>query len=363
MKILHLTGARLTKRSGITGVLANLPSEQNKIAGVESRVFVVNNFCEDKTIKIIEEVSLDELEEKLNGYKPDIVIIHDFYVPYYHKVSHILRKNKYPYLLEPHGAFGRTAMKKSRIKKFVANNTLFRKTIKKASGFVFTTKRESEDSVYRNKNEIMIENGVKKEIITNSLNFEKKNFDNPVFYFMGRFRIFHKGIDILFDALDIIDSQNISINFNVYGTSTDQEIEYVNGRVAALKNINIKNCGPVYGDTRDIELNNCNILVLTSRYEGSPLAVLDAFSYGNAVVATPGTNVSKEIVDNNLGWETELDPKAIAETILKALDDYKKHGKEYTSRTLNYVLENYTWEKIAERSVIEYEKILNNGEK
>ena len=363
MVILHVTGARLTKRSGITGVLDNLPTEQNKIDGVKSYVFVINNYCEDKSIKGIEEVNLDNFDDRLKNINPDLVIIHDFYVPFYGKLTRIIRKNKIKYLLEPHGAFGRSAMKKSRLKKIVANHTIFRNTIKKATGFIFTTDREAEDSVYHSKNDVIIQNGVNKEIAINSLNHKKENIDNPVFYFMGRFRIYHKGIDILFDALDIIDRSNVNINFNVYGTSTDKEIEYVNSRISALKNINIKYCGAVYGSERDVELNNCNILVLTSRYEGSPLAVLDAFSYGNAVVASQGTNVSKEIVDNNLGWETNLDPQVIADTILKALEDYKKHGEEYINRTLNYVLENYTWEKMASVSIKTYEKIIKSGEK
>lgn len=364
MKILHLTGSMLSKRSGITGVLLNLPLEQNKIAGVESRVVIVDNVLEGEYPDYIKSISIKELADFLDNYHPDLIIIHDFYVPNYRKISRIIRKKHIPYFLEPHGAFGRFAMKKSHFKKVLANNTYFRELIKKASGIVFTTKREREDSVYHNKVETIIENGIQKSIVENSIKNANKNYNDPVFYFMGRFKIFHKGLDYMLDALDILNKGNVKINFNIYGTSEPNEIEYVETRVKALTNINVKCCGTVYGPARDDVLNNQNnILVLTSRYEGSPLAVLDALSYGNPAVVTPGTNVSKQVVDNQLGWETPLEAQAIADTILIALEDYLKNGLEYVKRTREFVLNNFTWEKMGQKSIEEYKKLLKQLEK
>lgn len=363
MRILHITGSSLVKRSGITGVLTFLPLEQNKIHNVESQVILVDGTFEGTKPNHITCISVDELENNIIVYHPDIIILHDFYTPCYRKVSRIIRKCGIPYFLEPHGAFGQRAMKKSHIKKLLANAFFFRSTIKKASGFIFTTPQEAKSSVYHNKVETIIPNGVQKDTIINSIKCAKKEFDDPVFYFMGRFRIFHKGLDYLFDALDILNKKNKRINIRIYGTSTEQEVAYVESRISTLTNLNVKYCGVVFDKERDDHLNNqCNILVLTSRYEGSPLAVLDAFSYGNPVLVTPGTNVSREVVDNNLGWETPLNPNDIANSLLLAAKDYKMHGKEYVDNTHKYVLDNFTWEKVAEYSINEYKKLLERVE-
>ena len=50
-----------------------------------------------------------------------------------------------------------------------------------------------------------------------------------------------------------------------------------------------KTVGELYEEKKEEFLNGCRIMVLTSRYEGFPMTVLEALSHGNPCIVTPGT--------------------------------------------------------------------------
>ena len=352
MKILHITAmAPLSPNSGIPAVLKELTDAQNKISDVESIVLSLKG-----DVKSIGSPSFFYLGEEpilsfLDNYKPDVAIIHSFFHPEYIAASKALINRKVPFYIEPHGSFGHQAMKKSKIKKIIANSTVFRDQIRKSKGYIFTNKAELEDSVYRTPNDLVIPNGVLPTVINCSRMKTEKSYYDPVFYYLGRFDIHHKGLDYLLDALEIIDKEGYQFTVNLYGTGTDEQISYVNDKIKQFKNLNISNCGTIYGDDKKNALEASNILLLTSRYEGSPMTVLDGLSYGNPCLVTPGTNVSEEVVDNSIGWSTELDSRIIAKSILEARKMYIEDGKGYFKRSKEYVLENYSWDRIANYSI------------
>ena len=182
--------------------------------------------------------------------------------------------------------------------------------------------------------------------------------ENPIFYFLGRFDINHKGLDYLFDSLDLLEKQGVSLKFEIFGTGTAEQIKYVNKRILKYRHLDVQNKGTIYGQKKKEALEKCNILILTSRYEGSPMTVLDGLSYGNPCIVTPGTNVADEVELNNIGWKTELDSSKIAECILKADQEYKATAHKMYERCKKYVEDNYSWDTIAAKSIELYGWIL-----
>ena len=133
---------------------------------------------------------------------------------------------------------------------------------------------------------------------------------------------------------------------------------YVHGRIDKIKHLKVEDKGTIYDEEKVKALRKANILLLTSRYEGSPMTILDALSYGNPCLVTPGTNVADEIERNNLGWKTELNAETIANCMLKAREDYKKNYASYYDNCRHYVLDNYLWDKIAQQSVEIYKEFI-----
>lgn len=356
MKILHITANHLKPTSGIVVVLKNLTEAQNQIDGVESIVLSINAKVDDINSSYFYYLGSDNIHSFIKEHKSDIAIIHSFFHFEYIEAVHVLVKEGIPFYIEPHGSFGHEAMKKSRLKKIIANRTVFRQQIKGSKGYIFTNKSELEDSIYRTNNDIVIPNGVLPSVIHESKMKTDDSLRNPTFYFLGRFDIYNKGLDYLLDALDLLEKEGYTFKVNLYGTGTDEQIEYVDSRIKNYKNMKVTNCGTIYGDEKRKALESCNILLLTSRYEGSPMAVLDGFSYGNPCVVTPGTNVSEEASENEIGWQVELDSKEISNAIIQAHKMYVQDGQGYFHRCRRYVLEHYSWDTIANYSV---EKLRN----
>ena len=356
MKILHVTTIGFqshNKNSGVPAVLKPLSDAQNIISNVESRVLSIR-YNEDEYFDTLRGKSMNDY---LADYTPDIVVFHTFYYKEYIIFSRLLRRMKIPYVIEPHGSFGEQAMKKSCVKKWVANHTFFRSFLKGAKAFIYTNEGEKQTSIFQGGKSIVIPNGVVATDVQSTSN-KGPGIEKPILYFLGRFSIHHKGIDYLLSALDILDKQKEKVVFYFYGVGSEEETNYINERIGNFHNVEAVIKGPIFGIDKKKALEEANILVLTSRYEGSPMTIFDALSYGNPCVVTPGTNVADELDANKVGWKTKLEPEEIAKTILRAREEYLLNPNMYIHKCKSYVLENYAWDKIASMSIIEYEKII-----
>lgn len=352
MKLLHITATHLDTAGGVPVVLKNLVEEQNKINDFSARVLSLTakvNNMESEYFDILGDCTFKQyIEAKI----PDVVILHSFFYIAYCPVVSTLVDMKIPYYIEPHGSFGKVAMKKSRLKKIVANNTVFRKQLKYASGYVFLNQTEMKDSIYRTNNDFIIPNGINREHIR-SANSETKD---DILYFIGRYDINHKGLDFLISALKILDGRGQEFTIKFWGSGNEDAVRYLKEEVAELKNLKVEIGEPIFSDEKDKVLEKCGPMLLTSRYEGFPMTVLEAWAYGNPCIVTPGTNVMHEIVDNELGWGVELNAEAIADGIERAVKEYNDKKQLYISKCKEYVENKYTWSCIARDSYLELQK-------
>ena len=360
MKILHITATHLNPTGGVPVVLKELIAAQNRIDGVTSRILSINAPVDKIQSSYFDYLGNGKIADYLIGNKPDITFIHSFFHPEYAKVAFMMKRMKVPFVIEPHGSFGKMAMSKSHLKKTIANNTLFRTLIHGANAFVFTNEAEKKDSIYKAPLNFVIPNGVVLSEVQSSSDKDAATFNDPIFYYLGRYDIHHKGLDYLFSALDILEENREKINIIFFGTGTKDQISYVRDHVAKYKTINVREAGTILGEEKTKALEEANILVLTSRYEGSPMTILDAFTYGNPCLVTPGTNVADEVQNNNIGWKAELDANSIAKCLIRAREEYSKNGYSYYVRTKQYAIENYSWDKIAVESLKAIETILQS---
>lgn len=352
--------APLSPNSGIPAVLKQLSDSQNSIGGVESKVLSLKGEVDRIDSPHFVYLGSEPFATFLESYRPDIAIIHSFFHVEYVQVVRDLVKNNIPFFVEPHGSFGHQAMKKSRVKKTIANATIFRQQIKASVGYIFTNYAEQADSVYRTEHDLVIPNGVLPSVVNSSKGKNEETIGNPIIYFLGRYDINHKGLDYLFGALDLLEKRQANIKVRLYGTGSEEQLQYVNERIKNYKKMDVSNCGTIYGEDKKKALEACNILILTSRYEGSPMTILDGFSYGNPCIVTPGTNVAEEVNAHRLGWVTKLEVDEIAECIEKAIQEYRDNALKYYNNCKQYVMDNYTWDKVAQCSVDEISAFLKD---
>lgn len=103
-------------------------------------------------------------------------------------------------------------------------------------------------------------------------------------------------------------------------------------------------------------LSDADLFCLTSRFEGHPIAVLEALSYGLPCLLTPGTNMAREVSVGKAGWEVAESAVGVAEGLHIACRDL---ASQLDLRKSAYRLsKEYLWSKVAQEILIEYQKII-----
>lgn len=354
MNIIHVC-ASTDRPDGIKTVLKKLSFNQ-RLHGNEVRVFSINPGEND--FKYISSISFFNTE--LNSDKPDIVIFHSIYYVSYIPLILILWLKKIPYAIELHGALSKENYRVSHTKKIIANAIFYKFFIKKAKCIIYLNKREYENSIVKtiNPNFVIIPNGC--DPVKNIIRPKTKNLNHPVqIMYLGRIERVHKGLDILLDAIELISTSDLSskVYFTFWGDGSKSELSWFRERLARINNI-AEFRGPVHGEQKELAFKCSDVFILTSRYEGMPMAVLEALSFGLPCILTLETNLGEEVISENAGWMTEGDPAHISEVIARAVSDYHN---DYSALECNAVsLSNkYNWSKIALMSITEYQKMVN----
>lgn len=119
----------------------------------------------------------------------------------------------------------------------------------------------------------------------------------------------------------------------------------------------VKQYGPVIGKDKEAILLNSDIFIQTSRFEGMPLGILEALSYGLPCLVTKGTTLGDEVKEKQAGWCAENNSESISDSILTAInskDLYETLGKN-AKLLVEY---KYEWDSIAESTINTYRKLL-----
>ena len=250
-----------------------------------------------------------------------------------------------------HGSLSKQNMQESTIKKKIANYLIFNRIIRGATSLIYLNEQEYNNSTVNsvNPNHIIIPNGCfipsKDEISLNDSDSKTE------IIFLGRISRIHKGLDFLVDGLRILSTykESRNIHCSIYGSGTEAEVNWLKKEASTLGNlVNIHSA--IYGDEKNTVFKNADIFILTSRYEGFPMAILEALSYGIPCIVSPTTNVSDIIENNDCGWVTSLNPQEIASTILKAHHDNLQRKSQLQMSAIN-TAKKYNWSSIAKLSI------------
>lgn len=359
MNIVHIVDFIYGSNNGIQGVVIRLQKEQI-LLGHEVHIF--NIAREEVPLQLKGRVrsifSIKEFRDAIDAIHPGVVVFHSLYKLKYSCFANYLKKINIPYLIEPHGATTLENAAKSKFKKKIANLLIFNSFIRNAQAMIYLNKYECNKCVFYRirRNSSIIPNGI--DIPTSSIEETKTEEVNKIhFTFLARIDIHHKGIDILLDAIDILIKKGYQdcFVFNFYGSAkSEKDLRYLKKKIASFAS-NIFYNGPVTGLKKEKAFFNTDVYVLTSRYEGMPLSVLEALSYGIPCVVTPQTNVQDIILESGSGWVTVLEPLAIADTLILAMNDVAKQRKNFILRSKT-AIRKFAWNVIGSRSLIEYSK-------
>lgn len=350
MKILVFSSLSFKKHAGPTYSVPNQVKSLMKktdVIWVNISDYDVPNDYKDLLLSF----KTDEIKEacKLITNDIDFVIFEEFHKAVYLKIYKILLNKGIKYSIVPRGQMTAEYNNHKIIKKFFGNFLFFNKFKRNASFIQFLTQQEKDDSKDRRiKNSVVIPNGI---IIPD----KKKSFeikDRVKFTFIGRYNIFQKGIDFLFDNISKLNILTDCYEFNLYGPDSPsgnrKEIEECAEKYGVKDKVIIN--GPIFDNDKEEVLLDTDVFILTSRFEGLPMSVLEALAYGIPVLVTKGTNLGEAVEKYNAGWYVSNDD--IAECLAKIINN-KNDVSFFYEKSKNAVemAKQYSWDCIASDTI------------
>lgn len=348
MEIIHIANYKGDSKNGIDIVLNNLVSRSR----FNSFIYPLQDIDDSNKSNSFLVLSLFFLIKKMMSGKPQFVVFHSIY-NYRIIILYILvRIFKLNYCVFPHSSLTIESQKKSKIRKIIFRFVFLNRLISNSSYINFLNDEEVCRSYVKDCEYKVVGNGVDLGIKT-----EKENYIS----FLGRYDINHKGIDILLEAL-LIASPILRVKgFQVifHGVCEKKaDLDRIFSYVVENKIDDIVNIGGPIVDPleKNLFLSKSKYYILTSRYEGLPITVLEAFSNGTPVIVTPGTNTVNMVLDNGLGYSSCLDSNSIADTIISALSIQDEDYFSMSERCYNYARDNLCWDYIVSKHDGNYEQ-------
>lgn len=130
----------------------------------------------------------------------------------------------------------------------------------------------------------------------------------------------YKGVDVLLRALQLVQAQGIRVVMRVVGDGAERDALASLARALGLRDVRF--VGAVAPDVVGEELRAAELMILPSRSEGLPLAIVEAMAYGLPVVATRVGGNAEVVDDGATGLLVAPEqPEALAASIVRLAND------------------------------------------
>jgi glycosyltransferase involved in cell wall biosynthesis len=334
-----------SEANGVHNVARALVQEQ-RLAGDQARLVLLtkgvatqagDRSCPTQVVRLsgltlrghILRMSPRSIEELLVGVRPNTFFhIHGGREPMLPGLGRVLRRRGIPYALTVHGRFSHVYDPEGATVK--RNTALYLQLYERSlleGARVVQALSDEEAAIFRRvapraRIEI-IGNGAYSsslDAVPESPLVQGISGDYPHFGYCGRYAIAHKGLDLLLEGFASYCRRGGAGRLTMIGTGpAREELAQMAKQLGIAHRVQI--LGPSFGAERDALLRECDYFVVTSRYEGVPLAALEAALLGLPLIVTAGSGLRALTIAEQAGLPVDdHSAEAVAAALLKADD-------------------------------------------
>jgi glycosyltransferase involved in cell wall biosynthesis len=273
----------------------------------------------------------------------DVVQLHSVFTP---PNALLARQLRVPYVISPHGGYAPASLARSARRKTAYKYLLERPMLRRAALRVALTDVEARDLD-------AFGAGRPVAVIPNGVIPAPRDLDGAAFrrelglgptdrllLFVGRLDILHKGLDVLLDGVAGAPAWRLA----VVGPDVRGGRAWLLARAEALGMLSrLAVVGPRQGRALHEAFAAADCFALTSRWEGLPIALLEALAHGVPAVVSPAVDRLVGVAQAGAGWsvrESELG------SALRRFDGDERARRAAATRAL---AARYDWAAIAAR--------------
>lgn len=205
----------------------------------------------------------------------------------------------------------------------------FQSGLKSVDTIIALTQSDADQFVMFNRNTVRLYNPLTLE------SEQPADLDRKVISMVCRMDIAHKGLDLMVDVGELLPDP---WQIHVAGTGADE------GQVQQMiDDKGLQNKVILRGSLTDEQLqkhySDSSIFLLTSRWEGLPLVVGEAMTFGLPIVATFNTGTDEYLQDSRYGRLAEFDKDSVIDALTPLLKSHKQRelwGKTSLERSQEF---------------------------
>ncbi|WP_241537556.1 glycosyltransferase [Cyanobacterium aponinum] len=275
------------------------------------------------------------------------------------------QKHHIPYVITPHGMLEPWALAYKAFKKKIFYHLLEKPAMNKASGIQATASLEKDNIKTLNLKApiFFIPNGIYAEdfisLPSTSLFLEKfpETKNRQLILFLGRIDP-KKGLDLLAPAFAKINQQFPDTHLVIAGPDNVGYLPTVKNYFQELGCLDqVTFTGMLTGEMKYSALASASIYIAPSYSEGFSMSILEGMASGLPCIFTTACNFP-EAKEAQAAKVVEVNVEEITEALSLCLS-HPQEAKEMGLRAREFILNNYTWDKIAGSLISVYQEIIS----
>lgn len=279
----------------------------------------------------------------------------------------ISRLRKVPYIIAPHGMLTVWALQQESLKKKIYLSLVEKKNLNSSHRIHYTSEQEREEalpvglsapSFVQSLGLTIPETipGARAELRT-YLNLPA---DQTIILFLSRFHP-KKGLNLTIPALAKLRDKEFTFLLVGQGTA---EYEAEIQRLLEVCQLTSRTIRPGFatGRLKNLFLQGSDLFALNSYSENFGIASLEAMASGLPVITSPNVGFASMVQAQGFCLIAPQDVESIAEKISYALD-HPGEMQEMAQRAKDYVIKNFTWDRVAEKLIQVYQQIIHHSDR